>query len=82
MARKSRNQVEGRSRITRGRKLHDLEDNETEEELRRFLKEGAEFEAAEADETQDKEADAVHRPYRMEPREDFGNLGQFWLADN
>ncbi len=82
MAGKSRNHVEGRSRISRGRRLHDLEDNETEEELRRFLREGAEIEPAETDSTEENMDDAAYRPYHMEPEEDFGSLGRFWLADS
>ena len=82
MARRSRNQVEGRSNVTRVRKLHELEDSETEEELRRFLREGSEMETAETDRTEEKETDAAHRPYHMEPQEAFGSLGQFWLADS
>jgi len=82
MARKSRNQVEGRSLNTRGRRLNELEDNDTEEELKRFLKEGADFDATGTDEMDDQESDAGYRPYRKEPEEAFGSLGQFWLADN
>jgi len=82
MARKSRNQVEGRSLSTRGRRLNDLEDVETEEELKRFLKEGAGFEATGTDDIDEQESDAGYRPYRLEPEEAFGSLGQFWLADN
>lgn len=82
MARKSRNQVEGRSLTTRGQRLSDLEDIETEEELKRFLKEGADFEATGTDEMDQQESDTRYRSYRMDPEEAFGSLGQFWLTDN
>lgn len=81
MARKSRKQMEGGSRTTKGRKLHNLEDSETEEELRRFLKEGSDIEAHPAEEGET-EADDRHRPYRIDQPETFGSLGQFWLSEN
>ena len=81
MARKSRNQAEGRSRVTRGRKLHNLEDSETEEELRRFLKEGADFEQKQ-EEAEEEETGDRHRPYRIDQPESFGSLGQFWVSEN
>ena len=81
MARKSRNQVEGKSRVTRGRKLHNLEDSESEEELRRFLKEGADFEQH-PEEPEESEAEDRHRPFRIDQPESFGSLGQFWGSEN
>ncbi len=82
MARKSRNLVEGRSSTTKGRKLHNIEDSETEEELRRFLNEGSDVETYLMDEEEDEEVDARHRPYRIDQPEAFGSLGQFWLSEN
>lgn len=81
MARKRRNQEEGRSSVSRGRKLHDLQDSETEEELRRFLRDGADFEKAEVTAEEAPEAGSGHRPYRIDQPESFGSLGQFWMAD-
>lgn len=82
MARKRRNQDDGRSSITRGRKLHNIEDSETEEELRRFLNEGSDVEAHFMDEEEDEEVDSRHRPYRIDQPEAFGSLGQFWISEN
>lgn len=82
MARKSRNKDEGRSRITRGRKLHDLEDSETEEELKRFLEQGTDFDAPEAEEAGEQESDEGYKPFRLDQAEAFGSLGQFWLSEN
>ncbi len=82
MARKSRDQMEGLSRITRGRKLHDLEDSETEMELKRFLEQGTDFESDQAEEEEEQETDDGHRPYRLDQAETFGSLGLFWVSDN
>lgn len=82
MPRKSRKTDEGRSRITRGRKLHDLEDSETEEELKRFLDQGADFDAVEAEEDREQGTDEGYKPFRLDQAEAFGSLGQFWLSEN
>ena len=82
MARKSRNQMEGLSRITRGRKLHDLEDSETEEELRRFLKHGTDFQTDQEEEEPEQDIDHGNRPYKLDQAETFGSLGMFWLSEN
>lgn len=82
MVRKSKKLAEGRSHISRGRKLHDLEDSETEEELKRFLHGGTDFDIPEHEEEEQVEEDAAHRQYYTEPNETFGSLGQFWLADS
>jgi hypothetical protein len=81
MSRKSKKLVEGRSHISRGRKLHDLEDSETEEELKRFLHGGTDFDIPE-DEEEQVEEDVAHRQYHTEPSETFGSLGHFWIADS
>jgi hypothetical protein len=82
MARKNRNQLEGRSRTPKGRKLHNLADSETEEELKRFLKEGSDIEAHLLEEEEEADPHARLRPYRIDQPETFGGLAQFWISDN
>jgi len=81
MARRNKKQVEGRSRITRGHRLRDLEDSETEEELRRFLKEGDDAFFGDQ-EVAEEEPETRQRPYREEDQEPVGTLGQYWNADS
>jgi hypothetical protein len=81
MPRKNKKQVEGRSRITRGRRLHDLEDSETEEELRRFLKEGDDAFYGDREEEEGEEEPNTRR-YRVVHDEPLGTMGQIWNADN
>jgi len=84
MARKRRNQEQEarRSSVSRGRKLHDLQDSETEEELRRFLQNGSDFDSADEQEDDAVEEGKGHRPYRIDQPESFGTLGQFWTAES
>jgi hypothetical protein len=74
--------MEGLSRVTRGRRLHDLEDSETELELRRFLDHGHDFDDDEDAEDEEEAEDEKYRPFRLDQAETFGNLGQFWLSKN